>query len=243
MRVYSTISGQSDSRIVLCCEHATNAIPTAYADLGVSQGDLADHIGWDIGAADVVHYVANALRVPAVLAGVSRLLIDCNRGRDDDTLIVQSSDGIPIPGNLGIDQTERERRVASFYQPYHDAVDQMLAQHPKALLLSVHSFTPELRTRGDAGARSFDAGVLFDEYPHLARRLGRKLEQASLSVRYNEPYSGLSGLIFSAKHHGLRHRRRYLELELNNGRLRTADCSQSIARMVAMAIEGFLEKE
>jgi predicted N-formylglutamate amidohydrolase len=242
MTPYSTLSGQADSRIVLCCEHATNVIPPAYSDLGVSPSDLADHIGWDIGAAEVVHYVAHALRVPAVLAGVSRLLIDCNRAQDDDTLIVQSSDGIPIPGNHGIDQAERERRVASFYRPYHDAVDQLLAQHPKALLLSVHSFTPELRIGGDAGPRSFDAGVLYDEYRDLAGRLGRRLELASLSVRYNEPYSGLSGLIFSAKYHGLRHNRRYLELELNNGRLRTTDSSQSVARRVATAIEAFLEE-
>ena len=36
----------------------------------------------------------------------------------------------------------------------------------------------------------------------------------------NEPYSGLDGLIYSARRHGRRHGVRYLELEINNALLR-----------------------
>jgi predicted N-formylglutamate amidohydrolase len=242
MRAFSVIEGRPDSWVVLCCEHASNELPPEYAGLGVSREELADHISWDIGAADVTKFVAEALGAPAVLSGASRLLIDCNRGRSAPSLIVRASDGVAVPGNSDIDDQERERRITRFYQPYHDALDEVLRRHANALLLSVHSFTPMLRIAGEA-ARSFDAGVLFDEHPVIAERFGRGLEQAGLSVRYNEPYSGLSGLIFSARHHGINHERRYLELELNNGRLRTAASIESVAGLVATAIESLLEEE
>lgn len=241
MPVHTVIEGHVDSRVVLCCEHASNHIPDSYVGLGLSQEDIADHIGWDIGAAAVVKAIAEALNLPAVLAGVSRLLIDCNRGRDEASLIVESADGVAVPGNIGIDEAERQRRIASFYQPYHDLLDDVLGRHAKALLLSVHSFTPALRTGTVSETRSFDAGVLFDRHSDLAERFGRGLEGTNLQVRYNEPYSGLSGLIFSAQHHGVRHGRRYLELELNNKRLRTTDSCESVARSVTAAIEQLLE--
>ena len=48
----------------------------------------------------------------------------------------------------------------------------------------------------------------------------RRIAAAGFSVRMNEPYSGLDGLIFSARSHGRRHGLRYLELEINNRLLR-----------------------
>ena len=245
MRTYSIIEGRPSSRIVLCCEHASNDVPIEYEGLGLSSKHLMEHISWDIGAAEITTILAESLGVPAILSGASRLLVDCNRGRDEPSLIVEDSDGIPVPGNVGLDQSERDRRIGRFYEPYHDAIDEVLARHQDALLLSVHSFTPALRTAAENGngSRSFDVGVLFDDYLHLAERFGRGLEQSSLSVRYNEPYSGLSGLIFSARQHGVRHGRRYLELELNNGRLRDTASTRSVAGMVANAVVHLLEEE
>lgn len=243
MPAHSVIVGRPNSRVVLTCEHASNEIPAEYGGLGVSPAELSDHIGWDIGAAAVARFVAHTLGVPAVLSGVSRLVIDCNRGCDEDSLIVRESDGVPVPGNMGVDAPEKAARIKRFYQPFHDAVDEVLGRHEKALLLSIHSFTPALRTRSAAEPRSFDAGVLFDEHPALAERFGRSLGRNGLTVRYNEPYSGLSGLIHSARDHGLRHGREYIELELNNGRLRTPAAIESIGGLVATAIHGLLEEE
>ena len=39
-------------------------------------------------------------------------------------------------------------------------------------------------------------------------------------VCHNQPYSGMEGFIYSARAHGLRHRLRYVELEVNNRLLR-----------------------
>ncbi len=222
----------ADAALVLTCEHASNAIPPEYADLGLSAQHLGDHIAWDIGAGAVTEELASLLGAPAVLGGASRLLIDCNRAPTDADLILAVSDGVAIPGNAGVDANERATRLARFYAPYHAAVDAALGRYPQALLLSLHSFTPSLNGQ----QRRFDVGVLFDAFEPLAQRLAAEVAQAGFAVRMNEPYSGLDGLIFSARSHGRRHDRYYLELEINNGLLRSAPAARAIARRLAPAV-------
>ena len=217
--------------LVVTCEHASCCVPAAYNTLGISKQELCRHIGWDIGARAVTETVARLLDAPAVCSGYSRLLIDCNRDVSDHDLIVQKSDGTPIPGNLNLSEAERHKRLTLFYQPYHDAIDdaidglidrllgdQAISQTgPQAVrLLSLHSFTPSMNGQD----RPFDIGILFDhKYDEVAEAFGQRLHEAGYRVRNNEPYSGYDGLIFSARSHGERHQLVYLELEMNNSLL------------------------
>jgi predicted N-formylglutamate amidohydrolase len=204
----------------------------------LDEEQLREHIGWDIGARTVTEALAQRFDAPAVLAGVSRLVIDCNRDLADHDLIVAESHGVTIPGNAGIDAAERERRIRDFYEPYHAAIDAVLSQRPSAFLLSVHSFTPEINGR----ERRFDVGVLFDTFGAEAEQVGEALSRNGLRVRYNEPYSGLDGLIFSARTHGMRHEIRYLELELNNRLLREPAQAAAIGAAVGRALSHCLER-
>lgn len=225
-----TLSGSAASpRLVLTCEHASPAVPGEYAGLGLAPTQLSDHIGWDIGAAALAMELNRCLGAPAVMSGVSRLLVDCNRDLGDADLIPHRSHGVVIPGNAAIDAADRTDRLARFYDPYHAAVDTQLRRCPDALLLSLHSFTPELNGRD----RPFDVGVLFDDFDELADAFARDIAGAGFVVRMNEPYSGLDGLIFSARSHGQRHGLRYLELEINNRLLRRdADVCAIAARLL-----------
>lgn len=201
--------------IVFTCEHASCALPVEYQGLGISAEEICQHIGWDIGARAVVESLTQALEAPAVCSRYSRLLIDCNRDLCDHDLIVPRSDGIEIPHNQNLSFEERQKRITHFYQPYHEAVDRLIAgrEGKKNLTLwSIHSFTPVLRKK----ERQFDVGVLFNRYDDLAQEVGRLLHREGYTVRYNEPYSGYDGLIFSARNHGERHGLVYLELEINN---------------------------
>ncbi len=208
-----TLTGRPDGgQLVLSCEHASAAVPAEYTNLGLGADDLAGHIGWDIGAAAVVTALSRGLGVPAVLSAASRLLVDCNRDLSDADLMPHTSHGTPIPGNAVIDAAERAARLARFYDPFHTAVDTQLAQRPGAALLSVHSFTPSLR----GAERGFDVGVLFDDFDDVARAFADRIASSGFSLRLNEPYSGLNGLIYSARRHGRRHGVLYLELEINN---------------------------
>jgi predicted N-formylglutamate amidohydrolase len=175
------------------------------------------------------------LDAPAVCSRYSRLLIDCNRDVEDHDLIVAESDGTKIRGNVNITEKEREKRIVKFYQPYHDAIDQVLSERGEreTVLLSIHSFTPVL----GAKARPFDLGVLFDRYEDLAQEVGQRLHRKEYRVRYNEPYSGLDGLIFSARSHGDRHGLLYLELEINNSII----AQQNQARRVGRALGEILK--
>jgi predicted N-formylglutamate amidohydrolase len=228
-----TLSGAADPpRLMLTCEHASPAVPEEYADLGLTPEQLGDHVGWDIGAAVVTAELNRLLGAPAVFSAASRLLVDCNRDLHDADLIPHASHGLAIPGNAAIDAAERARRLARFYDPYHAAIDAELSGRPDVLLLSVHSFTPQL----DGCARPFDVGVLFDGFDDLADTLACSIAASGFAVRMNEPYSALDGLIFSARSHGRRHGARYLELEINNRLLRTDANARAIAARLAESI-------
>jgi predicted N-formylglutamate amidohydrolase len=235
---FIVLNADSRSPLVLTCEHASCAVPVEYDDLGLDAEELREHIGWDIGAGALTEALAQRLDGPAIQSGVSRLVIDCNRDLSDHDLIATESHGVHVPGNQRVDAIERERRIREFYGPYHAVVDAMLAQRPGAFLLSVHSFTPALNGR----ERRFDVGVLFDNFAAEAEQLGTALAADGLTLRYNQPYSGLDGLIFSARTHGMRHGLRYLELEVNNRLLRDPAGIEAIAAAVTRAVGPLLER-
>jgi predicted N-formylglutamate amidohydrolase len=187
----SVIAGCAASGLVLLCDHASNALPDRYGCLGLASAQFERHIAYDIGAAPLTRLLAAELGCPAILTRYSRLLIDCNRGTDDPTLIMRLSDGAIIPGNRVLDAAERAERIANYYNPYHGAIrrliDRLLTLGMTPVLLSIHSFTPQWRGR----PRPWHAGVLWDKDNRLALPMLELLRgEAGLSIGDNEPYSG-----------------------------------------------------
>ncbi len=185
--------GRPPAWLVLC-DHASNRVPpdVAGGDLGLPAEDMARHIAWDVGARGVAAALAEALDAPMIATRFSRLVIDPNRGEDDPTLLMKLYDGSIIPGNRAADAAERERRLARFHRPYHAALERMidaaLAQGVAPRLLSIHSFTPQLRGRP---RRPWEIGLLWDRDERLFRPLyDRLLDEPGLTVGDNEPYSG-----------------------------------------------------
>ncbi|MGI9481509.1 MAG: N-formylglutamate amidohydrolase [Hyphomicrobiales bacterium] len=188
---YDVVDGDLSTGLVLVCDHARNALPEEYGDLGLPPHQLERHIGYDIGAEAVTRGIAERLGVPAIMACYSRLLIDPNRGLDDPTLVMRLSDGAIIPGNAGIDDAEIEHRKKAYYLPYHDALTQLLddcIEHGKVpAVLSIHSFTPAWK----GVSRPWHAGILWDRDYRLAVPLISALQHdPSLVVGDNEPYTG-----------------------------------------------------
>jgi predicted N-formylglutamate amidohydrolase len=231
-------NAEGKSRLLLTCEHASTSIPEGYHNLGLDVEQLRDHIGWDIGAGLLTQDLCTFLDAAAVLSNVSRLMVDCNRQTTDHDLIPEESHGVRIPGNALLSEAERSHRLDAFYHPYHEAIDRAVRGRGVTFLLSIHSFTPSL-----AGvSRDFDAGVLFDDFEELAICLARGLGESGLAVRMNEPYSGLDGLIFSARHHGRRNEIPYLEIEVNNRLLRNPDDIRMVAGRIAASLEAVLPR-
>ncbi len=188
---FELVQGDAACGVVLLCDHASNALPPEYGNLGLPESEFRRHIAYDIGAAELTRLLAARLGAPAVLSRFSRLLIDLNRGEDDPTLIMRLSDGAVVPGNAHIDAAERRKRIERYYQPYHAAIartlDAALAGGRAPAIISIHSFTPAWKGK----PRPWQVGVLWDLDPRVAVPMIEALRAAgNLTVGDNEPYSG-----------------------------------------------------
>lgn len=178
--------------VLITCEHASGLVPEGI-ELGLTDAILASHVSTDRGAREIALELAELLAAPVHLGAQSRLVVDLNRREDNSDVIVETTYGRVVPGNVGLSPADREERIARFHRPYREAAraDALrLADGGLCLHLSIHSFDPSL----DPVARAFDAGVLFDpaRSPEraIATQLAEALEQRGLAVRLNEPYLG-----------------------------------------------------
>jgi len=188
---FETIDGDPNTGIVIISDHATNIVPSQYKQLGLPASEFERHIAYDIGAEALTRQLAKALGCPAIMSRFSRLLIDPNRGTDDPTLVMRLSDGAIVPGNAEITLQEKQYRIDTFYQPYHDEVSQQIdlsvqsGSHP--MVFSIHSFTPFWK----GVPRPWQVGVLWQGDDRFARPLIEQLSRdKSLNVGENEPYVG-----------------------------------------------------
>lgn len=174
----------SAAEVLLLCDHASNHVPEDI-DLGIALDLLDLHIAVDIGAGPVTRSLARRLDAPAILGGVSRLVLDLHREPDHPNLIPKHSDGHRIPGNLEI---EFEERFARFHIPYHATIEARIAARRPDLILSIHSFTPELEQGGTP--RPWEVGILYNQDESAARPAIDWLRAQGLVTGDNEPYSG-----------------------------------------------------
>ena len=202
---YAILQENGAAAALVVCDHASRAIPKSLNRLGLPELATWQHVAWDIGAGELARGLAAMLDAPAVLAGYSRLVVDCNRRPDDPDAFRQVSDGWEIPGNAALDDDARRRRLAACFDPYHDCIAALLAglerRSPRPLLVSVHTFTPLLNGR----QRPWHVGVLWDHDEPSARRLLAGLRRhPEIVVGDNEPYSGKHPSDFTIDHHAER---------------------------------------
>jgi len=76
---FETVHAAGRRRALIVCDHASRAFPQALRRLGLPDEATWRHIAWDIGAAELARALAARLDAPALLAGYSRLVVDCNR--------------------------------------------------------------------------------------------------------------------------------------------------------------------
>lgn len=228
----------TDTPYVLTCEHATNLLPPPLKATPDDQHWLAQHWGWDIGIQDVTQRLREKTQSVGVFSRFSRLICDPNRAIDNPTWLLEEVEGAPLSFNTSVTEAERERRRAEYYDPYHQGVHDTIAtrrNNPTPfLLLSMHSFTPLYMGE----PRSLEVGVLFDEnYEHLAYKMGAWIEQEGLITEYNEPYSGMGGMMYSIWRHGNHFGLPYLELEIRQDLIDTREKAHAMADRILPSLE------
>lgn len=237
-----TIEPEVPSPLLLLADHAGNRIPPELGDLGLSPLVLQRHIAFDIGAAEVTRELAVRLGATAILSHCSRLVADPNRRPDTPTCIPEVSDATVIPGNVGLDATERRRRINTYHLPYHRAVARAAARIRRRgtvpVVIAIHSFTPRL----DGGPlRPWQIGVLHRQDRRLADPVLAALRaRADLAVGDNEPYSGELEFGYTVELHAQRARLPHVMLEIRQDEIATVEGAEHYAAIIATALEGAL---
>jgi predicted N-formylglutamate amidohydrolase len=176
--------------LVLTCEHAGRHVPAGLRDLGIPAAEMDRHIAYDIGAEGLARRLADALDAPLVLQRFSRLVVDCNRPFDAPDCFPSVSDGTRVPANEKLSEQERRRRFEEIHQPFHRAVarplDRRASTATPAILISIHSFTPQL-TGGETRPGSLapcpmacDLGYLVTLVPDACATMSEERHQNSL---------------------------------------------------------------
>jgi predicted N-formylglutamate amidohydrolase len=238
---YTVLSVPAAHPALLVCDHATNRVPARLDGLGVSPADLKTHFAVDVGAAAVSELISQRLRLPAVLTGYSRLVVDCNRRLDDATAFPDQIDGVIVPGNQGLTQSQREARANSLYWPYHHAVREQLSALESLgaapALIAIHSFTPELGGQ----QRPWHFGVLWDKDPRIPRSLLVSLGAvAGVQVGDNEPYSGKHPHDFTIDHHAEAEGLPHVSIEIRQDLIETDEGVQHWGGILADTLEQVL---
>lgn len=191
------------SPIVLICDHASNHLPPRFGTLGLAPGELVKHFAWDPGALATCRLLSQLLDAPLVYGRISRLALDVNRYPSDPDSIVTQGDGQPVPGNVGLSAAERARRAAEIYEPYHAAVEALIAQRLASrtltAVIALHTFTPVM----NGVTRPWHCGVIFAGDGRIGGPLVAGLRaERGLVVGVNEPYAPSDRVYHTMLRHG-----------------------------------------
>ena len=238
---FHLLAPESKRPLLLVCDHASRAIPEELQGLGLTAAELMRHIAWDVGAALVTEELSRILDAPAVMSGVSRLVIDCNREPGHPTSICRNSDGTIVPANQDLASEQAESRAKAWYHPYHRAITHQLQRleqgGEQAVLVAIHSFTPCLAFCGCA--RPWPVGILWNQDGRLALPLIGNLTGRGILCGDNEPYSGRLAN-HTVDRHGQDAGRRHVSIEIRQDEIADEAGALRWAVLLAEALEEVL---
>ncbi len=239
MNPFFKVAGNLQTTGVLVVgDHASNYIPDDI-EFALDSMQRESHIAWDIGVSGVANNLVSQNGFMAILAGVSRLVVDLNRYADEDAVIPSASDGVPLYGNQ-ISEIEREERLRRYYHPYHKALEDLIAKASPKLLLSIHSFTPQLSSKPDE-QRPWEISVLYNQDDRAARIAIPAFEKAGFVVGDQLPYSG-EELNATMNRHGEGNNIPYLGIEMRQDLVGDAIGQARFASLLAETCQEITEK-
>lgn len=234
--------GEAPAGLVLICEHASNALPLDWpelgGDLGIDAATRASHAAWDIGALGLARGLA-ALLAPVtggallVSAPLSRLAYDLNRAPDHPGAMPAKSEVYDIPGNRDLTPADRLARTDAICLPFHATlgaeIARLIARGRRPALISVHSFTPVYF----GARRSVEFGVIHDDDTALSLAVMEAAQGCGLDTRLNEPYSAAGDVTHTIRLHAVPFRLPNTMLEIRNDLIAVAPAQLAMADRLA----------
>lgn len=229
--IIETEAGQSP--VILVCEHASNALPAPWGDLGLTSDQTRAHIAWDPGALGLARGLSRRLDATLIHAPVSRLIYDLNRAPDMAGAMPARSEVHDIPGNAAISAAERLARTEAVYLPWanglHNLIAARIAMGRRPVIVTIHSFTPVYHGK----PRSVEFGIIHDADPTLARAIHGGSSVTGLTACLNEPYSAADDVTHTLRLHATPYGLANAMLELRNDLIATPEAEEAMAERLA----------
>lgn len=173
-------------RVLLSCEHYTNAIPHYLQEhVHIPKPILDSHQGIDIGA-NQLFALLQPIGDYSITAPYSRLLIDFNRSLGNPTRLSPYSSMIPKALWNDI-----EKDYFHYWRTVENVIRNWVKQNHRVIHLSIHTFTPALNNE----VRDADIGLLFDPARSGEKQLCEKwqkiLSKTPFTTKLNYPYQGI----------------------------------------------------
>ncbi|TCD11399.1 N-formylglutamate amidohydrolase [Oricola cellulosilytica] len=226
------------SPVLFLCEHASRAFPESFGELGLTEEVRQSHVAWDPGALPVAQNLARTFDAPLVRGAVSRLLYDCNRPPEAADAVPAKSEIFEIPGNIGLSEQERQRRVDLIYRPFCTAVDTAVAEAQPLAIVTVHSFTPVYFGK----PRAVEIGLLHDTDSRLADAMLDRSGKVELKVARNQPYGPGDGVMHSLRLHAESRGLLNVMIEIRNDLVAQEDAQERVAGDLATLLESAFAK-
>ncbi|MDR7126107.1 N-formylglutamate amidohydrolase [Pseudotabrizicola sp. 4114] len=224
--------------ILLVCEHASNAFPDPWGNLGLTEAQQCAHVAWDPGALALSRALAQRLDAALVHAPASRLIYDLNRGPDRPDAMAARSELHDIPGNLDLTPQDRLHRAESLYLPFHTALHaeivRRLALGRATVVITIHSFTPVYHGQ----PRAVEFGVIHDADDRLARAILAAAQAGTdLACALNEPYSAADGVTHTLRLQATPYGLANAMLEIRNDLIATPEQAAAMADRLAPVLQ------
>ncbi|MDZ4094065.1 MAG: N-formylglutamate amidohydrolase [Paracoccaceae bacterium] len=231
-------NGTARGRIVLVCEHASNAFPAHWGDLGLSAEQRQAHIAWDPGALELARGLARRLDSVLLHGQVSRLVYDCNRAPDMPGAMAQRSEMHEIPGNAALGAADRAERTAAIYVPFHDSLHAEIARRIALglapVIVTIHSFTPVYFGK----PRAVEFGVIHDADESLPRAiLAAARAMTQLRADLNAPYSAVDDVTHTLRLQATPYGLPNAMLEIRNDLIASPQACATMAEQLAPVLQ------
>lgn len=236
--VVELINADGAGNMFIVCEHASLRIPEEFDGLGLDGQARVSHIAWDPGAFAVAKVLSARFDAPLVAQRISRLVYDCNRIAGAADAVPEKSEIYDIPGNKGLSEKDRQRRLESYYVPFRASIaaiaDKKAAQGREPLLATVHSFAPVYFGK----KRDVEIGIVHDVDSAFADILLEEISSdGRYTVRANEPYGPEDGVTHTLIEHGISRSLPNVMLEIRNDLISSETAQAEMATWLGDGIE------